>query len=240
MAASHNVGRLPDWITFEQGATIGVGSVASATALFESLAIPWPRVPLPGSEGKEVRSDTATRDAQWILVWGASCVTGMMATQLAKLAGLRVFAVAGLHNAAAIDRLGAERVVDRHRPDDAVAEAKKLEIGLAIDCVGKETATYAARSLQAGGRLACMVKQPQQATLDANQVQATDILIKKFHEDENFGRYLVNFISDGIARKEIRPLKYEIIKGGLARVEDGLQKLQGESVSALKVVVPLD
>ena len=181
----------------------------------------------------------ATQDTQWILIWGASCVTGMMATQLARLAGLRVFAVAGLHNAAEIHRLGAEKVVDRHRPEDAVAEAKKIGIRLAIDCVGKETATHAARALQPGGRLACMVKQPQQAALDANQIQATDILIKKFHEDESFGQYLVNFVSDAMERKEIRPLNHETIEGGFAGVEGGLQKLKGENVSARKVVVPL-
>ena len=227
-------------MSFEQGATIGVGSVASATALFESLAIPWPQVPHLENGGEERQSDMATQEAQWILIWGASCATGMMATQLARLAGLRVFAVAGLHNATAIHKLGAEQVVDRHRPDEVVFEAKKLGIGLAIDCVGSETASHAARALQPGGRLACMVQQPQRATLDAHQVQATDILIKKFHEDEHFGRQLVDFVSNAIGRKDIRPLNYDIIEGGLAKVEEGLQKLKGGNVSAHKVVVPLD
>lgn len=136
---------------------------------------------------------------------GASCVTGMMATQLARLAGLRVFAVAGLYNAAEIHKLGAEKVVDRHRPDDAVAEAKRIGIQLAIDCVGRETATHAACALQSGGRLACMVKQPQQATLEAHQSRP-DILIKKFHKDKSFGQFLVKFVSDATERKDIRPL----------------------------------
>lgn len=224
----------------EEGATIGVGCVASATALFDALAVPWPRLSSSSSISKNVTDGKQDKVDQWILIWGASCVTGMMATQLARLAGLRVFAVAGLHNAPELRELGAERVVDRHRPEDAIAEAKNLGIALAIDCVGEKTATYAVRALQSGGRMVYLVKRPTQELLDAHEVLAMEVLIKKFHEDIIFGKRLVDLVSDALYQRRIRPVRHEGINGGLAGIERGLKMLMEQKVSGRKLVVRVE
>ena len=237
VAAPYNVGRIPEGMTLAAGATIGVGGVASAAALFDSLSIPWPQIPSPGTM---VRRNPLEKDRKWILIWGASCVTGMMAIQFARISGLRVFAVAGLQNTSELYDLGAEQVVDRHNPTEVIAEAKKLGISLAIDCVGQETATCVVRALQPGGKLVCLVKKPQQLVMEEAQVQVADVLIKRFHEDAVYGQRLVDLLSTALFAKEMRPTKHEIIQGGISGVERGLRALRSQQVSGRKLVVKFE
>ena len=238
VAAPFNVGRLPDWVSFEEGGTLGVGCVAAAAALYDGLAVPWPTT---ASQNTSEEAPESLEDHRpWILIWGASCVTGMMAIQLARYSGLRVFAVAGLQNAPELYRLGADQVLDRHRPDETIAEARKLPISLGIDCVGQETATCAVQALQPGSRLAYLVKQPDTHVTDERKVTATDILIKRFHEDENYGRALVDFITRALFTRALRPARHEVVKGEINGLEEGLKKLQSQEVSGRKLVVTFE
>ena len=237
-ALPFNVGRLPDWISFEEGATLGVGSVAAFGALYDSLAIPWPFGKL--SCMNDQTESQAGSDQPWILIWGASSVIGMMAIQLAKQRNLRIFAVAGSHNVSELLDLGADQVYDRHRPEEAVTEAEKLGINLGIDCIGQETATFAIRALQTGGKLACLVKAPDQAVVEKTGVEVVDVLIKRFHEDAAYGGNVVDFISHSLFTRVIRPVRYEVVKGGLEAVETGLQRSRDQGVSGRKLVIRLE
>ena len=224
VAAPFNVGRLPDWVSFEEGGTLGVGCVAAAAALYDGLTIPWPT---KASEKINEEVPESLEDHRpWVLIWGASCVTGMMAIQLAKDSGLRVFAVAGLQNAPELYRLGADQVLDRHKPDETIAEAQKLPISLGIDCVGQETATYAAQALQPGGRLAYLVKKPEEHVTNERKVTATDILIKRFHEDEGYGRALVDLVTRALFTRALRPARYEVVKGEIHGLEEGNYRIR--------------
>ncbi|KAG8531917.1 uncharacterized protein KY384_003553 [Bacidia gigantensis] len=250
-ASPFNVGHLPDFISFDEGATLGVGIVAAAGALFDSLHIPWPQQfeasppigtlsptsPQPSISDQDGKPHGNPDSRPWILIWGASCVTGMMATQLAHQSNLRVLGVASLHNTSQLLGLGAEKVLDRHRPEEVIAEAQELRISLAIDCVGQETATYAARALLTGGKLAYLVKKPKVEVIEKKGLSVTDILIKRFHEDERYGSALVAFVERALVKRTLRPVKYEIIEGGLEAVEEGLRKLSEGGVSGEKLVV---
>ena len=225
-------------MSFEEGATIGVGSVAAAAALYDKLAIPWPQNP-PSRPYDDAKAPFLG-EKPWILIWGASCVTGMMAIQLARRSGLRVFAVAGIQNASELRRLGADRVEDRHDPEAAITAAKVLGIMFAIDCVGSETATNVVKAMSRGGRLACLVKKPDHVLAQKAGVLFTDILIKQFHEKDEFGRRLVDFMSRGLVDREIQPLRYDIVEGGLNALEHGLQRLKHQAVSGRKLVVKFE
>ena len=215
---------------------MGVGGVAAAGALYDSLAIPWPIYP-PSPRG--VKS-FAEQDKPWILIWGASCVTGMMAIQFAKLSNFRVFAVAGSHNSSNLCDLGANMVVDRHKPENVVEQARRLRIHLGVDCVGKETATYAVRALQPGSKLVCLVRKPDQRALEEAGTETRDVLIKRFHEDETYGYTLVNFLSHHLFSRTIHPVSFEVVEGGLGAIEDGLQSLRNQSVSGKRLIVNVE
>ena len=237
VAAPHNVGRLPDFVSFEQGATIGVGCVAAASALFDSLMI-TPNPPWKGFASSS--GHLSERDRPWIIIWGASCVTGMMITQLARQSGFRVFAVAGIHNTAELHSLGAEVIFDRHKPQEAIAQAQKYSIRLAVDCVGQETASYAVQAMQEGGKMAYLVKGPKPEVVEEKKATITDILIKRFHEDERYGQALANHISQSLLSRSIRPVKLDLVDGGFGGLENGLKRLKNQEVSGRKLVVRVE
>ena len=233
-----NVGRIPDWITFEEAVTLGVSSVAAAGAIFEGLSIPRPMISWVGvSRSNE---PFINENQPWLLVWGGSCVTGIMTIQLAKLSGFRVFAVAGMQNASYLKGLGADKVLDRHQPEEAIAEAKKCDINLGIDCVGQETATHAVRALQPRAKLVYLVKEPDRAVAEQSQVEAIDVLVKRFHEDATYGQSLMDYISHCLFNKLIRPVRHEIVHGGFEAVQSGLERLKDRKVSGRKLVISVD
>ena len=163
-----------------------------------------------------------------------------MAIQFAKLSNFRVFAVAGSHNISKLCDLGADVVIDRHKPEVVVQEARKLRINLGIDCVGKETATNAVRALQPGSKLVYLVQKPDQAALEETRIETTDVLIKRFHEDEAYGHNLVNSVSHHLFSRTLRPVEFEIVKGGLGAIEGGLQRLRDRAVSGKRLVVRVE
>ena len=81
----------------------------------------------------------------------ASSVTGYFACQYARLAGLRVIAVADIErHAERLKEAGVEHIVDRHNSEAAIAKIKHLTQGhllYALDCIGARTATLAMQCL---------------------------------------------------------------------------------------------
>lgn len=64
--------KIPDYMSFEEAATLGTGIGTAGLALFHSLKIPgWPTKP--------------ASEAQTVLVWGGSTATGTLVIQLLKL-----------------------------------------------------------------------------------------------------------------------------------------------------------
>lgn len=64
--------KIPDYMSFEEAATLGTGIGTAGLALFHSLEIPgWPTKP--------------ASEAQTVLVWGGSTATGTLVIQLLKL-----------------------------------------------------------------------------------------------------------------------------------------------------------
>ena len=226
-------------MSFEEGATLGVGSVAAAGALHDGLGIPK-KTP---TSGAACNSDDQTdlKDADpWLLIWGGACVTGMMAIQLAKISGYRVFAVAGMQNAAYLQNLGAEIVVDRWEPEKAIAVAAELHIAVGIDCVGEQTSTYAVRALHPGGTLVYLVKGPDMVVAEQAQIEVRDVLIKRFHEDAAYGQSLMDYISHCLSCGAVRPVRYELVHGGFEFVESALSKLKSQVMSGRKLVIKVD
>lgn len=211
--------------------------MAAAAALFDGLSIP--RASQSPKQGW-LNGSILVGTAPWILIWGGSCVTGMMAIQFAKGCGLRVLAVANPQNASYLKSLGADEVIDRCQPEEAIALAKSFHISLAIDCVGQQTATFAAKSLEPKGKLVYLVKQPEQAAIDAGGIEVTDILIKKFHEDPSYGQSLVDYIAHGLFSRRVRPVRHEVIPGGWNGLKLGLEKLKSGTVSGRKLVIVLN
>lgn len=163
-----------------------------------------------------------------------------MAIQLARPTH-SILAIASAHNTPYLLSLGASRVLDRHAsPSEIIAEAQSLDIKLGIDCVGATTAAHTAHALQRGAKLVCLVKRPEKAVLEESGVEARDIVMKRFHEDERYGRELVEFITKALREGVIGPVRHELIDGGLDGVQKGLDKLKEGGVSGRKLVMKVE
>lgn len=63
--------KMPDNMSFEEGATLGVGVSTVGQGLYQSLKLPLPTEP--------------AKEETWVLVYGGSTATGSLAIQYAKL-----------------------------------------------------------------------------------------------------------------------------------------------------------
>jgi NADPH:quinone reductase-like Zn-dependent oxidoreductase len=67
-----HIAKIPDNMTFEEAATLGVGITSVGQSLYMTM-----KLPLPGENPLE--------DAPFILIYGGSSATGTLAIQFAKL-----------------------------------------------------------------------------------------------------------------------------------------------------------
>ncbi|EAW09024.1 zinc-binding alcohol dehydrogenase family protein [Aspergillus clavatus NRRL 1] len=181
-ASADLVLKIPDAMSFEEGASLGLGLFTAGLALFQHLQIPASLTggPNPAPEG----GPSGTPDV--VLVAGGSTATGTRALQLLKLyayphphflrhhpivygtkhdtnprehenrAGLRPIATCSPAHFDLARRFGAEAVFDYHDPDCAAAirAYTKNSLAYALDCLAlAETTELCYGALgRAGGR----------------------------------------------------------------------------------------
>ncbi|KAI0147952.1 putative alcohol dehydrogenase [Hypoxylon sp. NC0597] len=116
--------KIPDNITDEQAATLGVSVITIGQSLYKHMGLPLPTEP--------------AKESQPILVHGASTASGLYGVQFLKASGLEVIATASPHNFEYLKSLGVSAVFDYHSPT-AAADIKALthnKLKLAWDCTG--------------------------------------------------------------------------------------------------------
>lgn len=120
---------IPDTISFEEAATLGIGITTVGQALYQSLGLALP--------------EESANSKQPILIYGGSTATGSLAVQYAKQSGLLVIATASAHNFDYVKSLGADEVFDYTSPTCAgdIKKSTKGELTLALDCISKGNST---------------------------------------------------------------------------------------------------
>ncbi|MCC5811513.1 MAG: NADPH:quinone reductase [Ectothiorhodospiraceae bacterium] len=105
---------LPDGISFQQGAAIGVPYATAYHSLFQRAH---------------------ARPGDTVMIHGATGGVGIAAVQLARGAGMTVIATGGTpEGRAMLEELGADHVLD-HRADDHLDQARKLSGGRGVDVI---------------------------------------------------------------------------------------------------------
>lgn len=115
---------IPDNLSFEEAATLGVGITTVGQGLYQSLKLPLPPAP-------------ATSPAKDILIYGGSTATGGLAIQFAKLSGYRVLTTCSKHNFAYVKELGADEAFD-YNSESCVEDIKKAtggKLAVVFDCL---------------------------------------------------------------------------------------------------------
>lgn len=226
VALPENCGRIPDFMSYEEAAGLGVALIAGAAALYDCLGVP--------RSGSIASTAGKPHEGGWLLIWASASSAGIIATQLAKHAGLRVIGVCSKNNFEYTKSRGVDIALDREDPERVVQVARARGIKFAIDCVGSETAAHAARALQDRGILVPLVKAPQEMP---RGVISKEILIKKFHEDPVYAEGLIRFSESLLLDRALSGPRIRIVGAGLAGIPAGLGLLQKNQISGEKVVV---
>ncbi|KAI0434455.1 GroES-like protein [Xylaria sp. FL1042] len=117
--------KIPDNVNDEEAATLGISTVTVGQGLYRTLGLPLPT--------------EATKDRQYILIYGGSTATGIFGIQFAKLSGLKVVTTASPRNFDYLKSLGAEAVFNYNSPTVA-GDIRNTEAGkyAVINPVDKE------------------------------------------------------------------------------------------------------
>ncbi|OAA70602.1 zinc-binding oxidoreductase ToxD [Cordyceps fumosorosea ARSEF 2679] len=252
----HVAVKIPDHLSFEQAATLGVGVTTCGQALYQLL-----NLPLPSST-----SAAAGSSPQTILIGGGSTATAVLGIQYAALSGLRVLATASPRHHAYLRSLGASALLDYHEPAETlVAEIKALVgdgLTLTWDCApgdGKfpEVAARAMSASKEGIFATVAPLTPRDSLRERNPMvearfqlgytafgEAFERGANKFpasQEDAEFAAAFWERSAGLLAEKKLRPIEPTVDRGGkgLQGVLVGLEELRQGKVSGTKLVYTL-
>ncbi|RYP52201.1 hypothetical protein DL768_002592 [Monosporascus sp. mg162] len=204
--------RIPDYMSFEDAATLGVGIATAGLSLFipdgDSLGLPTPLEPSPANN-------------KHILVCGGATASGRLAIQLIKLANLTPIATCSPKNFDQVKAVGAARVFDYNSPTCAkeIRRATVSRLSAALDCISRTSTMKTCYEAigPAGGRYVSL--DPAPARIAATRprdirtyaVLAFEALGKEVNLPEPFTR-------------EAQPEKYEFSVKWLEQVEELLRQ----------------
>ncbi|KAL4924586.1 uncharacterized protein BDV17DRAFT_300890 [Aspergillus undulatus] len=120
--------KIPDNLSFEEAATLGVGIMTVGQSLYQSLKLALPTEP------------AKTEAPETILIYGGSTATGVLAIQFAKLSGYKVITTCSPHNFELVKSLGADVVFDYKDPESAakIREYTNDNLKLVLDTISLE------------------------------------------------------------------------------------------------------
>ncbi|KAJ5175573.1 uncharacterized protein N7482_001450 [Penicillium canariense] len=233
---------IPDAMSFEAAATLGVGLTTVGQNLYQSMELP-----LPGDAREE--SDLS------ILIYGGATATGTLAIQLAKLSGLRVVTTCSDRNRNFMFELGADAVFDYHDPQvgEQIREETDDALELVLDTIStpQSSAICSAAISSAGGTYNALLDVPSaRDDVDSHVSMAYDVLGEPYRmggqetcadsSNPDFGIGWWNLVQKLLHERRILPHPYQVKPGGLAGVLAGLQLLREGKVRASKLVYRVD
>ena len=153
VATATMVSRKPTSLTHVEAASVPVVAVTAWQALFDHAQLE------PG---------------QTVVIHGAAGNVGAYAVQLARRAGLRIFATAGTDDLSHVRDLGADTVIalPAQRFEDEIRDADAV-----IDLVGGDTQARSFQVLRRGGKLISAVSPPDQTLAQDHGVEAAFLLV---------------------------------------------------------------
>lgn len=230
---------MPESLSFEQGASLGVGISTVAQGLFQSLGLPLPSAHPP----KHGQPDT-------VLIYGGSTATGTLAIQLAKLAGATVVTTASPHNFDLLRSLGADYLFDYHNPNVGadIRATTGDRLRLVFDCISiKESAEISGQALSsAGGDYSALLNVTcPRSDVKSRMTLAYSATGEAFYfggqryneapEDFEFQKKFWPIAGELLAKGLLKPHPLDVRKG-LGNVLGGLDELRHNKVSGRKLV----
>ncbi|OTB05985.1 hypothetical protein M426DRAFT_319362 [Hypoxylon sp. CI-4A] len=238
--------KIPDNITDEEAATLGVSTITVGQGLYKNLGLPWPNNP--------------TKEPFPVFIHGGSTATGLYGIQYAKASGLTVITTASPRNFDYLKSLGADAVFDYKSPtcgaDIRAFTNNKLKH--AWDCTSGGEIVASALTDQDEGKYWSVVP------VDSDKVHAINPKVDGPHahlgyaalgdpyvwfdtyvdanaEEHENGVRFVELASKLLADGTVKPIRTFVNSGGagLEGAVKGLDELRAGKVSAGKLVYTL-
>ncbi|KAI1042522.1 hypothetical protein LB505_010889 [Fusarium chuoi] len=237
--------RMPDSLSFQQAATLGLGTGTVGQGLFQKSL----KLRLPSAAVSDV-----TRHDEPVLIYGGGSATGALGIQFAKEAGYTVITVCTPDHFDYAKSLGAHFVVDYKDPDAGrkIREYTKNKLRLAWDTISiPDSARICAEALTS-----CSSSNPVYGSLLPTKNPRADVtsIATVFHttfgrtfdfggqhmpaskDDYEFGKSFYGLAEQLIAQGRIQPHPGRVGGGGLRGVIDGLAELEAGKVQGEKLV----
>ncbi|KAL7935508.1 GroES-like protein [Trichoderma chlorosporum] len=246
--------KIPDSMSFEDGASFGTGVATAALSLFHELGVPASLEQL--SKGEPAPADQIEQ-REFVLVAGGSTATGTRAIQLLKLAGLRPIATCSPANNELVLGFGAEKVFDYRSPTAAedIRAYTGNELAFTLDCVSQADTTqlcYGSMG-RAGGRYVSLepyretVAQSRALTIQPSWVMVLTIFGRKVAldgeygrearpEDREFGAKAFAAVQELLDRGLINTHPVKAQPGGWEGVVEGVDIIRTQALSGYKLV----
>jgi len=217
----------PSNISFEEAATLSVGTLTAAVALFWKFGLPTPA------------QNHTYEKPEYLLVWGGSSSVGTYAVQLGHLAGLTVITTASARNHENLKNLGATHVLDHSAPDivDQIRKITHDDLRYAVDTISQATADLAVKSLSTThpAHLATVAGKPE--TIPSN-VTSHPVSIAGFTpEDLQWFKRIFGELTPYLEQKKYSPIQVQHVPKGLAGVPEAFRLSAEGKVSGKKLVV---
>jgi len=245
VAPAWTTAKLGDSVSFEEGATLPLAITTAFVGLFDKLGLPE-----PSSDGKPASGAEKVN----LLIWGASSSVGAYVTQLSRIAGFNIVAVAGAARDS-VKELGIEtnRIVDyRDDRSKVIENLNKAAGGNAFthvyDCISsKETVDTIVELLSTapnkGGKVTTVLPSEfDDETANEKLQKEKGISYDRtscgsVHNDKKeFGTRWFKTVVDWVAEGKLKPNKVQLLDGGLDGVPGGLKLLEENKVSNRKLV----
>ncbi|KAL7948025.1 GroES-like protein [Trichoderma barbatum] len=233
--------KIPDYMSFEEAATLGAGIITAGKSLYEALELPLP-------------DDPPMRPFP-VLIYGGSTATGTLAIQFAKLSGLEVVTTCSPKNFHLVRSLGADHIYDYNSPDCApsIRKITKNRLAHVFDTISTpETAEICCNAVGSqGGKYAGLGGLEQLPRDDVANLrimahtafgEAFDFAGEMIPANPKEYDFAVNFMGMAqglLAQGRIKPHPQSVRSGGWSGVLDGLQEMREGKVSGVKLVYPV-
>ncbi|KAF2428041.1 putative zinc-binding oxidoreductase ToxD [Tothia fuscella] len=235
--------KIPDYMSFEEAATFGVGITTIGQGLYREFNLPWP--------------DEPSKDKFPILIYGGSTATGALAIQWAKLSGLEVITTCSPRNFEYVKSLGADLTFDYSSPDvgKKIREHTNNKLLYAYDTIGENSSPQICADALSSERQPngekpqyCVILRTELPRDDVDQHQtfgstaigeAFEKAGGKFEGNkEHFEHSKIVWAKAQklLEEKKFKPHRYEVRPGGLDGIVGGLDDLKNGKISGVKVV----
>jgi NADPH:quinone reductase-like Zn-dependent oxidoreductase len=228
---------IPDNLSFQEAATLGVGINTVGQSLYQSLKLALPTEPI--------------KTPVPILIYGGSTATGALAIQFAKLSGYTVITTCSPHNFDMVKRLGADAVFNYRDPQSAseIRSYTKNNLKLVLDTISLESsAQYCdnAISTEGGEYTALLPIEIKRANVNDRWTLAYSVTGEHFEfdtmkfpakpEDKEFAEKFWVIAEELLRAGKVKVHNLKVNPGGLRGVMEGMKLMKEDKISGEKLV----